>query len=172
MSDFTQEQFEHELEDNDVKALQIIYGALAMGVIVFLAVIIGIYLNTDVSPAEGEDFIRTLTMAHFAMLAMALVASKVLYQQVLSRSLNIADSAAALFGAFRTSHIIRLALFEGAAFLGLVVCFVAAKSGVLQANAFYWVNITSAIVMIAMIAIYFPSRESILNEFRQFSSHG
>ncbi len=169
MSLYTLEEFENELEDNDLKALQIIYGALAMGIITFLGVIVFFYLSVD-GNSDDSDFINTLTMAHFALLVVILGAVKILYPALLKRSLEVADTAASLFAAIRTSHILRLALFEAAAFFGLIICFLAAQSGVLQDAPFYWINVVSALVMLYMVYIYFPTHRSVVEEYRQFLS--
>src|SRR5262249_22055857 len=101
-----------------VQVLQIIVGALAMGVATFL----GISFQIWKAPAAGQnkDLLPVLTFTSFGMLAMAIVGSFVLPRIIMSNTRKkllaegISDDS--LFAALQTKTIVGCALLEGAAF--------------------------------------------------------
>ena len=57
--------------------------------------------------------------------------------------------------------ILRLALLEAAAFLGLIICLAAAMSGALRLYPIYWINTASTVVVVLYVVLAFPSRDRI-----------
>jgi len=65
------------------------------------------------------------------------------------------------FFMIRGAIIVRLAMFEGVAFFGLVICLLGIIQGVLQLHTGYWVNAFSTVVALGLILKTYPSRERI-----------
>ena len=61
----------------------------------------------------------------------------------------------------RQAEIVRLALWEGPATLGLVVCFLGALSGDLAAQPLYWLNASTAALFLWNAWSLFPTVERL-----------
>jgi hypothetical protein len=70
----------------------------------------------------------------------------------------------------QTAEIIRLATREGPALLGLVVCFLAALSGVASRQPAYWLNGLSTVLFWGLALNEFPSEDRYRELFRRVSS--
>jgi hypothetical protein len=67
----------------------------------------------------------------------------------------------------RTAIIVRLAIMEGAAFFGLVVCVIGATGGALAAEPKYWVNLASTCVLALFAITTFPAKERWTSWFQE-----
>ncbi len=73
-------------------------------------------------------------------------------------------------GIQRSGLVVRLAMMEGPAIFGLVVCLIATLDGVLQSNPQYWANLLGTAILLLYGGATLPSKERLLAWFeRRFS---
>ncbi|HDP80473.1 MAG TPA: hypothetical protein ENN21_06480 [Spirochaetes bacterium] len=150
------QDFQDCLTEGAVRTVQIIYIAIASGATFFLAVVLFLYdKNLPSSPetAQAVQDLASLTMIHGAALIAALWLSGFLYRRAFAekQALAVAGRAGTASGigpdgalaVIRTARIIKLAVIEGPAFFGLVICFLGVTGGVIYREPLYWVNLVS-----------------------------
>jgi hypothetical protein len=184
LENFTAEDFRRVLTAQHLKELQIIYLALGFGIFVFTVVLFFIYnaISEVVTPQDPTQ-IMLLSMVHFALLLICFPVSKYLFDntvrgkwvlKITSPSTGDADQAvpkepAEIFwNRLRTAHIIRLALFEGVALFGLLVCALAMFDGIMQSYPVCWINLLSSFVFGMIVMSKFPTVEKLERFFREY----
>jgi hypothetical protein len=70
-------------------------------------------------------------------------------------------------GTLRTAIIVRIALLEGAAMLGNMICLIAAMNGILSFEPLYWCNAASTVALLVIGATTMPTRERVLGWFEE-----
>lgn len=109
-----------------VRTLQIIVAALALGCVTFAA--IAVVLQSAPEPAEGEDVFPVVTSMALAFGGFALVAQAVLgplllkqtRQSLVQQEGTSPDDAMRILNGYQTSTIVAAAFAEGACFFNLV----------------------------------------------------
>ena len=81
------------------------------------------------------------------------------------RVMSVGDGASLVQRVIR-AEIVRTSIFEGVAFFGVGICFVAAAWGVLQQAPVFWVNIVPAVAFVAWAVLNLPSRERMVMIYR------
>lgn len=149
------------LTPENVRVLQVLSAALGAGVLTFALVVLLLSTSTDAaaSPADVE-LTRVMSGAHVALALMLYAAALFVYRALVGRARQ-ASTADALTQGIRTAEVARLALVEGAALFGLVVCLLGVLNGALQAAPVYWFNLFSTVVMLAVVALSFPTRDRL-----------
>ncbi len=171
----SKEEFRAALTPTTLRAMQMVQAALMMGVPSFLLVVL-FFSSQHRSPAPGESgdagLLRMLSFAHLAVAGGCWAVAPLLYgaqfgARALGRSTAEEDGPAgnnaagvALF-AIRRALILRLALLDGAALFGLVVCFLGAINGVLREQPVYWLNALSALIFLGFGVLSFPTRDRV-----------
>ena len=64
--------------------------------------------------------------------------------------------------ALRSATIVRLALFEGVALFGAVICFLSLQLGVARDLPLVWLNAVSTFVLLFLVVVTFPTRERVI----------
>lgn len=169
--------FEAALTPAQVMTSQMIQGALMMSVVIFTMVVAFMYAQAPiVAPGEAElDLIRLMTFVHLGMLAVNVGVSFFLAQRVFSpeavgEAVGSGDTRAFIEKAVqqqRAAMIVRMALLEGSAFFGLVICLLGCTNGVLQAAPEYWINLLSPCLVIGFGVATFPSKERLVSWFEE-----
>jgi hypothetical protein len=167
----TLEQFREVLTPVNVRTTQIINVALGIGVMSFFLVIVYFYFRLQGSGGEspGDDsLLQVLSMVHIAFAVIAFTAGMILYGVVINlfRKSPLAGTAEGCLRIIRMATIVRLALMEGAAFFGLVVCLFGAVEGLLEEFPVYWLNALSSLAMVAFIVVTFPTRDGLEQTFQ------
>ncbi|MGH1362804.1 MAG: hypothetical protein ACRBF0_04550 [Calditrichia bacterium] len=166
-SPVTREQFSAFVDNNQLKTLQIIYLALAMGVSLFLFVIYFLSTQGGDLPAAEQSSVPTMTIVHFIVLISAIFLSKLIYEKMYSNiPANVMSTPQIIWQKMKTAHIVRLAILEAPVFLGLVTCLIGVQDGFIPEEPIYWINLTSLVVFLAFIALSFPNHDRIIQEFR------
>lgn len=105
-----------------VRVMQIIVGALAMGVATFLGISFQIWQAP--APGQKKDLLPVLTFTSYGMLTMAIIGSFVLPRVIMTnwRKKMLAEGVSddALLAALQTKTIVGCALLEGAAFASIM----------------------------------------------------
>jgi hypothetical protein len=186
LSEVTVQEFQAALTPEAVRMFQIVHGAVGMGVGVFLLIVIGMYVNglpaAEAAPADNpEGLMQVMTVVHFALLAVLLVLSAMLFNAQFSDArlrsgvnltLNdakgrpLTDNGSRCLALMRTAMILRLAMLEGPALFGLVVCLLGAINGFLHTHPLYWVNAASALYFIGYVVQTFPNRQRMEEIFQ------
>jgi len=144
--------------DQQLRVMQIIAGALMMGVITFLGVVL-VITKGDVL-GQGNPGIVTFIATGFA--GLMIVNHLVIPGLVMKAQLNqlkfqdfgqqdAESKVASLLGIYRTRLIMTLALLEAAAFFNLV--------SVIIEN--HLLSLSAAIVLLGLMAVRFPTRTKV-----------
>lgn len=148
-----------------VRQLQIIQAAMGLGVMIFTIVVLSMGSALVDAPDEPDsELIDILTVAHLATAISGYVAAAFLFNVQLSRWNGAPET---FFDVFQTATIVRLALMEGAALFGLVVCLLAGQAGIEYTSRTYFVNAASAVIFIGFVVLTFPTPERIETAYNE-----
>ena len=140
----------------DIRALQVLQLALVAGLVMFWGTIGFLAQVVEVAPREGAaQTVVALSAAHVFVALSTWTASAFVPELGLKRR------ELPIMGRLRAATILRLALFEGAALLGAVVCLLAVQLGVARELPLVWLNGITSVAFLLVIAATFPTRERI-----------
>lgn len=146
------------IDEGTARTLRAVSGAMGAGILMMGAVVLYFHLGAKAPPETGDvKLINAFTTAVMAWCAGAIFLSEYLWK----RQLRAVDNPAHAPSAVQTAFIVRLALRDGAAFLGLVACMLAGMKGVLKAYPAYWVNAAPAALFLFFLSVSWPSREGL-----------
>jgi len=132
------------LKTGAFKTLQIIYGALIMGVVAFLFVVL--YLVNDLHFVVDADDIFTMVVP--LMTFSGIVVSMILNKNFLGM-IQSEDSLQAKLSKYQTASIIRGALLEGPALIGVIATFI-------SGNYFF---LLFSVLLLVVMYLFFPNKE-------------
>ncbi len=173
------EAFRAALKPEDIRGLQIFYTAIGSGLFIFAMIIFFVYNTNSATPSEADssdvELVQMLSIAHVLMALTMYVVAPLREKTVLNKSLSATTMAGQqslspgerCFASIRNALIIRLAMYEGAALFGLVVCFLAVSNCVIFVEPVYWLNAASNLVVIAYISLSFPNQERLMRIFEE-----
>lgn len=173
------DDFRAALTPQQMSGMQIIQAFLAFGVVLFAGVVILMYVSLGSPERElPQDFavqtIWLMTVVHLVLaIVIYLAAPRIenfIYNQAKNNSAASAATiplAAQALGVIRTARIVRLALYEGVALLGLVICYLAVTMNVIAAHPVYWVNAATAAIMVGFVVSTFPNAERLTTIFHE-----
>lgn len=158
-----------------LRQLQIIQVALTAGVLVFLAMVLGFWGLATPEQGASPDNVPVLSIIHGVAAFCSYAISTFLYATQLAperiRNPLVSDdssgtasgiaAATQFIEMLRTAIIVRLALFEAPAVLGLAVCGIAAASGVIETQSEYWLNASTTLIFLLFSILTFPTRERV-----------
>ena len=167
------------------KALQLLQAAMALGVLLF-GTVTGILYASGAGGAEAraDASVETVLSVADAVMAVFLWIGAIALFPACCRSPAAAPSAkhalsstagggtpgAALAGRLRGAWILRLALLEGSALFGIVVCLIGALDGTLREQPVFWLNAIPAILFLVFAAATFPTRDRLLERLREMAA--
>ena len=149
-----------------VRTMQIICGMLAAGVVTFLVIVL--VINGPPDAAVQPDVITYVSIGFFLVILMAalIVPGAMLKGQLaqiaggtwkppaqLPPEHDVSSESAKLLMAYQMHMIVRLAMFEGAGFFGLVAYLVEG----------HWLALGVAICALALLLSRFPTRSRLEN---------
>ncbi len=181
--DLNLEAFRANVTASQVRGLQIIPAALCGSVVLFAGVLFFLAGTHAASPrqaaldAAAVATVRFLTLAHFLLAAIVYGAAPRVENAVYRRGREIqGENSAALLtaqalGIIQTARLTRLAMYEGVALMGLVVCFIAMSTNVMAAHPVYWVNAITAALLIGYVVSTFPNRDRLAEVFQARLQH-
>lgn len=154
-----------EVGDADVRALAILQAALGAGPVMFWVTIVVLSqlpaLQTVTAAPEQVQFVMLLSAVH-AFTALTCWPTGVFMFQ---RALTV--PAGQPMSRLRSATIVRLALFEGVALFGAVICFLALQLGVARDLPLVWLNAVSTFVLLFLVVVTFPTRERVIRTLRE-----
>lgn len=162
------EAFSDALQDQDIRTIQIIHIALAMGVLLFTVVVFVLFLTvSSESEPAGSELIWLLTILQLVVAGSIYFVARIVFKRQLAAvAASGTKDSLGYVGSIRTAMIVRLALLEGAALYGLVVCMLAVLNGAMNANPVYWINLAGVVAMLLFVSWNFPTRESIVEIYK------
>lgn len=155
----------------------VVYGGLIMGIVVFGVIAFAVPVNAHNSNESGTDFLLLLSGIHaFMALTIYTVAPIVFRQQLSIEKISASPSAISMseriLSAMQTAHIIRMAMYEGAAMFGLVICLLTSLWGYATTDQEFLLNGVSALIFLIMAAATFPTRDRLVNIFSEYFERG
>ncbi len=179
--DIRLDDVERHLDGPFTRGQQLIHVALALGVLMFLGVIVVLaVIGSSDAPGDDATVPQLLSYIHPLLLITALAAGHIARNSMLHPARLTepnpriqADGAAQLVVMkIAAADLVRLALLEGCALFGLVILLISHLGGVLSAQPLYWFNAASAVIMVAFVAMRFPNKERYLETVRQAQVSG
>ena len=163
---------EQVLTDGFLKSLQIFYFVFGIGALLLLFFVLFQTLSTPDIPVAVDDMVvRMLSVVHLVYGLAGYVLAPLLFRRVLGRGITKRNPDR-VAKAIRNAYIMRLTLFEGVAYFGLVILLIAAMDGVLALFPQYWLNLLSTLVLLVFLPATFPTRERVHLELQaQHSVH-
>ena len=145
-----------------VFTLQVIHVALAVGVVLFGAVTIFMFfVNSATSGVATRGSIKLLTQGNAIFTLSAFPTGFFLFSAVLGKGREQSKFAARV----KVAYIVRTAVWEGSAFFGLVVLFLAGKS-TLSSEPVYWINAIAPLLFLLFVGLTFPSQKRLARIIR------
>jgi hypothetical protein len=163
-----------ELTAQQLRPLQIIHFGIAGGLTLLTLVALGLP-GVSIAPQQGAvEVLTVLSMVHVLAFLTALGVGRFMFDsqtrkeklETLARGSSPDVAVGQVFGLLRRVYIIRLALLEAAAFLGIAVVLMGKMTGVLQAAPVYWLNLLSAVFFLGFVFFTFPTRAKIAELIR------
>ena len=143
--------------------LRVLCVGMSGGVLLLAAWVAWTYFSDSVvTHANAARFINIMTMVAMGWTLAAIATGEVLWRRLVRGIASPADAD----GVVHTAFVLRLALREGAAILGLVVCFLGAGNGVLRAYPAYWVNAAPAALFLLFWWARWPSLDNLRSQVR------
>lgn len=177
LEDLDREKIKEALEGRLMR-MRVIHGAQSGGILVF-AVVVWALAKGGGDAAGDTGFLPILSLLHAgAALVCAVVGTWMFNMQFSRKYLEKAlgrmeeGRESRMIAQFQTAHILRLSIYEGAVFFGLVVCFLAGSQGVLRAAPEYQANFLTPLLFLIYSAMTFPTAERVGREVGQVMGMG
>lgn len=176
MSRLSLPAFREALSASALRQIQIVHLAIPAGALLFAVVTLALSTTrTAPQEASGIELVGTLSLVHaFVFLStfpLALLLPRSLVarglQQVREAERDEAQAGQRALNVLRAASIVRLALLEGAALLGVIVCLLGGLRGVDDRQPLVWLNLASTGVLLVVAALTFPSRGRLEELFRE-----
>ena len=162
-----------------MRTSQIIHIALAIGVTLFFGVVVFLYYNGTSDAEAEEDVIQVLCLVLIVLGMTAYGAAMFVYKKMFAaKSLeeplttpdgkSIGNAADIFVARLRSAQIVRLALFQGVAFFGLVICQLSVLNGLMHASPVYWAAALPTLFVILLVALTFPTKEKLAADFELY----
>ena len=150
------------LNEGTSRSLRLIAAAMGGAVLALAGVATWAALSPGAEPPSAGDvrLVNGLTTAIMGWTLVTVIAGEVLWRRALRRVENPAHADSAV----RAGFIMRAALREGPAALGLGAVAFAGREGVLGAYPAYWVNAVPAALFLGFLAARWPTLDALRAE--------
>ncbi len=158
-------EIEEALDPQTVRVFQLLYVALTAGVLIVLGMVLvrHLGLGPEGKPTAGSvSLIRTLSGVNGLGVLLAYGLGQIFFRRNIRAAQSEPDkNASSLIEALRSAIVLRLAIAEGSALLGLAVCFLGTADGTLREFPDYWWNLLSPAAFLALVIFTFPTRSKL-----------
>ncbi len=152
---------------------------MAIGVTLFFGVVVFLYYNGTADSELDEDVIQTLCLVLIVLGMAAYGVAMFVYKKtfaeislaeslITSEGKTIENQAEIFVARLRSAQIVRLALFQGVAFFGLVICQLSVMNGLMHASPVYWAAALPTLFVILLVALTFPTKEKLTADFELY----
>ncbi len=166
-------ELENKITNEKLRPVQIISIALATGVIIFFIICYVLYSMHMVNAQPGNISPKILNVLLYALIAIcagmysaAFKLPDIIINKSVEALKNSNDTNETLvdklLGLHRTYTIIRYAMLEGTALIGLVILIISITSGEIYVNSLYWLTALPALIFVSIIGLSFPTKEKVL----------
>jgi hypothetical protein len=172
---------EQALTAKQLRVIVIIRIALILGISFYYIVVLLLYsmFVPDAFSKQDTSLMDVLSVAHavFTLVATTIafyLSSLQLRPERLTEHSNIQTPEEAAFfavGLYRASSLILMAPIEGASFFGAVICMIGVQNGTAEFFPMYWLNAASAVLLILVGIMTFPTRERVLKTLESAFVH-
>lgn len=163
----SQQDFEQALTPQILLQLQIVYGAILGGMTFFGIIVFAVIGQQQVNETSSVDNIKMLSVVN-ALTAISIYSAAKFIFQLQSKSLRSGMfTPQQCVKTIQQALIIRIALFEGTGFFGLIVCIITLTTGIANNNPEYLLNCLTAIITLIFGLKTFPTKNSIIKIFQQ-----
>ena len=144
------------------RQLQIISLAMVSGLVMLAGAVVWFHVASEgkVPDPKSIQTINAMTTTAMVLALGMIVASEFVWRSVLRQP------GGTLGSRVQTAFIVRLAMRESAALLGLVVAFLAARGGVLRVYPAYWAALAPFALFLGFLAVHWPAEERLAAEAR------
>jgi hypothetical protein len=153
------------VQGSGLRSLQIV--SIAMMTAVTGSLVVAVVIASAAAPLpvqhESETLLNFLSLIHAVSACLCYWLGGVLYARALRPRTDEPEPADpdVLLGRLRVATVLRLAVVELPAFLGLVICVIAGIRGLLGHEPAYWLNLASTVFFLGFAVLTFPSRTRI-----------
>jgi hypothetical protein len=169
---FTRTHLEQALTTDQLRGIVIVRIALMLGIAFYYFIVLLLYsmFNPEAFSKQDMSLMNVLSTAHalFTLVAAATafyLSSLQLRPERLTGLPNIhtpEEAALSSVRLYRTSSILLMAPIEGASFFGAVICMIGVQNGTIEFYPMYWLNAASAVLLLIVGIMRFPTRERVL----------
>ena len=163
---------EQALTAKQLRVIVIIRIAFILGILFYYIIALLLYsvFISDSFSKQDVLLMNVLSIAHAIFMLITVTLAFYLSGLHLrpERLIEMSDiqtpEEAAIFavGLYRKSSIIIMAPIEGASFFGAVICLIGIQNGTIEYYPMYWLNAASAVLLILVGLMTFPTREKVL----------
>lgn len=181
LSEAAPSEFQSALTPQNIRVFQIIHGAIALGVIMFMGIVFFLYSSQSAPSGPRElkdayDLIKVLTLAHIMLAAGVYTVARVVFNLLLGPSALqgglikeikdaqgriITNNGEKILAMIRSALIVRLAMIEAPALFGLVICMIGITNGTIYETPSIWLNGITACILIGFVILTFPNKERL-----------
>jgi hypothetical protein len=171
------EGFQKALTPQHLLTFRVIYIALLLGVSLFLGIVLFMTYSTSEESKKPQGALGILTVVHVVLASSVYLVSIVLFRYMTGLAFFRKRKVASVHQdtslehryliAVFSAYIIRVALFEGPALFGVIVCLLGATEGTIQQNPIYWLNLFSYAILAILIIYTFPTRTKLEDLFKK-----
>ena len=172
-NNFSRIYLEQALTAKQLRVIVIIRIALMLGIAFYYFVVLLLYsvFNPDGFSKQDKLLMDVISVAHAVFMLVATTIAFYLSNlqmrpERLTEQSNIQtpeDAALFAVGLYRASSLILMAPIEAASFFGVVICMIGVRNGTIEFYPIYWLNAASAVLLILVGIITFPTRERVLD---------
>lgn len=151
------------LPEAGLRALRVVTAAMIAVVTTFAAAVLVLAEYADPAPGQqGTDtLLGFLSLMHVVIAGTCYAVAGMLFTRTVRRPADPDAPPGEAFVRLRGALIVRLALIETPATMGLMICLLGALWGVLRSEPAYWLNLFSTAVFLLFAVRTFPTRSGI-----------
>ncbi len=169
--------FQEALTPSIIRQMRVIQLALTAAPLIYLVVVLALDVTLVPGPADDAmaGTLAILSVVHCVLAIAGYAGSIAMFNSLFSeqrirRSVPEGPVSPELLVTLaltliRAGMLVRLAFFEGIAFLGLSVCVIGVSTGVIDAHPEFWLNGTTTLILLLFSAMTFPTRERVVQLF-------
>lgn len=153
---------EKKLTRDGIRKIQIIVGALLLGVLLFFGVVLFLYFNnTNIPPVQPISSAASMLLPIAILLGIGTTAASFYVPSLLlKKGSNFKFSDPLQIAT--TFYIVKIALLEGGSLFGIIVLQLSVLEKIIYFDGTYWLAAMPMLLMIVTVIMTFPTKEKII----------